>query len=321
MSGALIEQALRLAVAQVLPVALAAGGGGAGERAGRSAPRSPRPDAGAAGPRGGGARDARGRRPRLAHRHGDLDPRAVGADRHDRAGRMSGGIAVFGWGALRLFGLLRMQVLWRGALGPVWEGVSAALALLLAAVLLTSPGEPVALVSWLVDRAVRVLARLGDRWTRQPAWRCVAGRGPAERGRAAECRAARGLPLLLAIACVSGGLVADLHRPLLVALRELLLLWPVGAPARWLPGARRAGAVGRRVGARGADPGADLRHAGAADDRDAGPGPAADDARGGRLRCSRRCVRGWSRLRPWIALGAAWAAYPGAWLRAWPALH
>lgn len=232
---------------------------------------------------------------------------------------MSGGIAVFGWGALRLFGLLRMQVLWRGALGPVWEGVSAALALLLAAVLLTSPGEPVALATWLSIGLCEFL--LGSVLGGLVSLPGAALLGAAQQSAATlQMPRERGLPLLLAIACVSGGLIADLHRPLLVALRELLLLWPIGAPARWLPdlvalppwlaGSAHAGLILALTFATPVllttatlDLGLRLTTRGAA-------GPLLET------------------LRPWlvaaaasIALGAAWSAYPGAWLRAWPALH
>lgn len=232
---------------------------------------------------------------------------------------MSGGVAALGWGALRLFGVLRMQVLWRSALGPVWEGVSAALALLFASVLLTRPGEPVALDSWLVIGVCEFLlgSLLGG---------LISLPGAALIGAAQQSAAwlsvprGRGLPLLLAIACVSGGLLADLHRPLLVALRGLLLLWPVGAPDRWLPGLSQ---VPRWI--------LDAAHGGLVLALTFATPVLLTTATldlGLRLTARGVAVPLLATLRPWlvaaaamIALGAAWAAYPAAWLRAWPTLH
>ncbi|MBA3547707.1 MAG: hypothetical protein H0T76_14575 [Nannocystis sp.] len=232
---------------------------------------------------------------------------------------MSGGIAVLGWGALRLFGLLRMQVLWRTALGPVWEGVCAALALLLASVLLTRPGEPVALDLWLSIGVCEFL--LGSVLGGLVSLPGAALLGAAQQSAAAlQMPRGRGLPLLLAIACVSGGLVADLHRPLLVALRELLLLWPVGAPARWLPG---LGELPTWI--------ADSGHTALILALTfATPVLLTTATLDLGLRLSTRGVATslLEALRPWlvaaaalIALGAAWAAYPDAWLRAWPAIR
>jgi len=232
---------------------------------------------------------------------------------------VSGGIAVLGWGALRLFGLLRMQVLWRAALGPLWEGVSAALALLLASVLLTHPGEPVELASWLVIGLCEFL--LGSVIGGLVSVPGAAFLGAAQQSAAAlQVPRGPGLPMLLAIACVSGGLVADLHSPLLVALRELLLLWPVGAPARWLPGlAELAPWV------------AESAHAGLILALTFATPVLLTTATldlGLRLTTRGAAAPLLEALRAWlvaaaalVALGAAWAAYPGAWLRAWPALR
>jgi type III secretory pathway component EscT len=232
---------------------------------------------------------------------------------------MSGGLAALGWGALRLFGLLRMQVLWRSALGPVWEGVSAALALLLASVLLTRPGEPVALSSWLVIAVCEFL--LGSVIGGLVSLPGAALLGAAQQSAAAlQVPRGRGFPLLLAIACVSGGLLADLHRPLLVAARELLMLWPVGAPDRWLPAVTSlppwildSAHTALVLALTFATP---VLLTSATLDL------------GLRLTARGVAVPMMDALRPWlvaaaalIALGAAWAAYPEAWLRAWPTLH
>lgn len=229
---------------------------------------------------------------------------------------MSGGLAALGWATLRLFGLLRMQVLWRAAIGPVWEAIAAVLAVCLAAVLVAPAVGPVSVGGWIVVAACELL--LGSAIGGLLSLPGAALLGAASHGAGLlQAPRVRGLPLLLAVACLAGGLAAGVHRPLLVALRELLMLWPVGAPTRWLPGladapqwlAASAHAaltvalilatpvlltaatvdLSLRLGARGA------------------AAPTLEV------------------LRPWlicaaalVALGAAWAAYPEAWLRAWP---
>lgn len=232
---------------------------------------------------------------------------------------MSGGLAALGWGALRLFGLLRMQVLWRSALGPIWEGVSAALAVLLASVLLTRPGESVGLGSWIVIGLCEFL--LGSVIGGLVSLPGAALLGAAQQSATSlQLPRGRGLPLLLAIACVSGGLLADLHRPLLVGLRELLLLWPVGAPDRWLPG---LAALPPWI--------LDSAHTGLVLALTFATPVLLTTATldlGLRLTARGVAVPLLDVLRPWlvaaaalIALGAAWAAYPEAWLRAWPPLR
>ena len=232
---------------------------------------------------------------------------------------MSAGIAALGWGALRLFGLLRMQVLWRSALGPVWEGVSAALALLLASVLVTRPGEAVTPGSWLVIGVCEFL--LGSVIGGLISLPGAALLGAAQQSATSlQLWRGRGLPLLLAIAGLSGGLLTDLHRPLLVALRDLLLSWPVGAPARWIPGLSE---LPREI--------LDSAHGGLVLALTFATPVLLTTATldlGLRLTTRGVAVPLIAALRPWlvaaaamIALGAAWAAYPGAWSRAWPTLH
>jgi hypothetical protein len=41
--------------------------------------------------------------------------------------------------------------------------------------------------------------------------------------------------VVFAVACLAGGLTADLHHPLLLGLQQQLTQWPVGEPARWGP--------------------------------------------------------------------------------------
>jgi type III secretory pathway component EscT len=232
---------------------------------------------------------------------------------------MTAGIAALGWGALRLFGLLRMQVVWRSALGAVWEGVSAALALMLASVLVTRPGEAVTLSSWLVIGLCEFL--LGSVLGGLISLPGAALLGAAQQSATSlQLWRGRGLPLLLAIACLSGGLLADLHRPLLVALRDLLLSWPVGAPARWIPGLSE---LPREI--------VDSAHGGLVLALTFATPVLLTTATldlGLRLTTRGVAVPLIAALRPWlvaaaamIALGAAWGAYPGAWSRAWPTLH
>jgi type III secretory pathway component EscT len=232
---------------------------------------------------------------------------------------VNGTLALLGWGALRIFGLLRAQTLWRDAVGPLWEGIAAALAICSALVLLpTASAEAVPLTRWLLIGACELL--LGS----------VIGvllslPGAALLGAAGQSAAGlqlprnRGLPLMLTVACLAGGLLAGVHRPLLLALRELLGAWPVGAPARWLPGLPALASW--ILGAGQACLVLALSFATpvllSAATLDLG------------LRLASRGVAAplLEVLRPWVvvvaalvALGAAWAAYPEAWLRAWPAL-
>ena len=230
---------------------------------------------------------------------------------------LSGGLALVLWAALRLFGLLRAQVLWQRALGPVWQGIAAALAIAVALVLWpVMPGEPVTFGRFVAIGACEFL--LGSVLGGLLALPGLALLGAAGQS-AATLQAPRSgaVPLLLAVTCVSGGLLAGVHRPLLLALRELLVLWPVGAPAQWLPtlpallswvvAAAHAGLVLALTLATPV-----LLSAATLD-------------LGLRLACRGVAAPAGEVLRPWlcaaaalVALGAAWAAYPGAWLRAWP---
>ena len=232
---------------------------------------------------------------------------------------IASGLALFGWAALRLFGLLRAQVLWQRALGPVWQGVAAALAIAGALVLWPgTPGEAVAVGRFIVIGVCEFL--LGSVLGGLLALPGVALLGAAGQT-AATLQAPRGgaLPLLIAVACVSGGLIAGVHRPSLFALRELLVLWPVGAPAQWLPAVPAL--LAWLVAAAHACLVLALTLA----------TPvlltAATLDLGLRLACRGVAVPVGEALRPWlcaaaglVALGAAWAAYPEAWLRTWPGM-
>jgi hypothetical protein len=232
---------------------------------------------------------------------------------------VSGGLALLGWSALRMFGVLRMQVMWRSAVGPMWEAISITLAICMALVLWpTSPIESVPLSRWLAIAACELL--LGSVLGGLLSLPGAALLGAVDHGAAVlQQPRSRGLPLLLTIACLAGGLLAGVHRPLLLALRELSTVWPVGAPARWLPGLDTLGAP--LVPAAHACLVLALTFA----------TPvlltAATLDLGLRLAARGVAVAPVEAVRPWlvaaaamVALGAAWAAYPEAWQRAWPQL-
>ncbi len=232
---------------------------------------------------------------------------------------MSGTLALLGWGALRLFGLLRAQMLWRAAIGPLWEGIAAVLAICTTLVVLPrEASEVVPLTRWLqVGVCELLLGSVIGVLLGLPGAALLGAAGQSAAG--LEVPRSRGLPQLLMVACLAGGLFAGVHRPLLLALRQVLHAWPVGAPTRWLPGiptlaswAIDAGQACLVLGLTFATPvllSAAIFDLGL---RLASRGVAAP-------------VTEW--VRPWVvvvaalvALGAASAAYPAAWLRAWPGL-
>ncbi len=229
---------------------------------------------------------------------------------------MSGGLALLAWGALRLFGLLRAQTLWRDAIGPLWEGVAAGLAICIAVVVLPAAApESVPLTRWLLIAACELL--LGSVLGVMLSLPGAALLGAAGQSAAGLQLRGRSLSLLLMVACLAGGLLAGVHRPLLLALREILGLWPVGAPARWWPGLPTlaswvvsAGHGCLVLALTFATP--VLLSAATLD-------------LGLRLASRGVVAPVVELLRPWlvvvaalVSLGAAWAAYPHAWLRAWP---
>lgn len=228
---------------------------------------------------------------------------------------IAGAVAAWGWLALRLFMLLRAQALWRGAIGGAWALVAAGLAVVLAAA--WSPGMEgaVAWDVWLFAACFE--AALGAVLGALVSLPGEAARGAARcSGRAlglARPRAWEALHLALAGALA---LALELHRPLLAGLHAVATRWPVGAPASWRfelePGVLGAAAGEASVLALGlATPvllTAAVVEVGLAAASRVQPVAAAAQA-----------------LRPWLvaaaalaALGAAWAAYPEAWMRALP---
>lgn len=223
-------------------------------------------------------------------------------------------LAGVGWLALRYFGLLRAQVLWREALGTTWEAVAAGLAVCLAIV--GAPDVEFGLGAWATIAVCEFL--LGS----------VTGAllslpGQALLGAAGQSAAmllhggsGRGTVRVLVVACLVGGLAADLHHPLLVSLQQHAAVWPVGEPARWWPAAAGLGA--QVVGAAHACLGLAFTLA--------TPVLLAVAVLDLTLRLTTRGVATapGEALRPWlataaalVALGASWAAYPEAWQRAW----
>lgn len=227
-------------------------------------------------------------------------------------------LAVFAWAALRLFGLLRAQVLWRVAVGPAWEAMAAALAVVTAVVVAPAEGPSPTLTQWLlVGGCEFLLGSVIGVVLSLPGQALI---GAAGQSAAVVLHGARGGSLVAAFAgaCLAGGLAVDLHRPLLLSLQQHVGVWPVGEPARWLPAAEDlaswiAAAAHACLG---------LAFTLAT------PVLLATAVIDLTLRLTIRGVAAapGEAVRPWlataaalIALGAAWAAYPEAWARAWGA--
>lgn len=225
-------------------------------------------------------------------------------------------LAVVGWGALRVFGLLRAQVLWRTAVGPVWEGVAAGLAVCVALVAASGASADVSMTTWLLIAGCEFL--LGS----------VVGLLLSLPGQALLAAAGQsgetiggthgGLVFVFAVACLAGGLAADLHHPLLLGLQQQLTQWPVGEPARWSPAmdgfAERVIAAAHGYLALAFTLATPVLLSVAVIDLTL------------RLTIRGVATAPGDALRPWlatsaalVALGAAWAAYPEAWQRAWGA--
>jgi flagellar biosynthesis protein FliR len=226
-------------------------------------------------------------------------------------------VGVFVWAALRLFGLLRAQALWRAAVGPSWEIVAAALAGCVAfAVVPATTDVTVTMSTWLLvavcefllGSVVGVLLSLPGQ-----ALLAAAGQG------AATMNVPRGgLVVVFAVASLVGGLTVDLHHPLLFGLQQQLTQWPVGEPARW--GHALVGLDARVIAAAHGYLVLALALA--------TPVLLSVAVVDLTLRLTVRGVASTSGdvLRPWlattaalVALGGAWAAYPEAWQRAWGA--
>jgi len=239
-------------------------------------------------------------------------------------------LVVWSWAALRVWAILRAQVLWRAAVGPWWWLVAAALSLVLAPAAVGRhvasfdvsvghgfPGvDPatwilVGILELLVGTVIGLLVTL-------PGHALVGAAHTSNRLLGLSTLGSRGL-LQLAVALVLVmALSLDLHHPLLGGLLGVFAVFPVGRPEMWL-GLPSEGLVTTvamaahsmtvlalalvtpvLLGCLVADVVARLL----------GRGPGAAEPVAGAL-------------RPWLrvalaltALGASWAAYPEAWSRA-----
>lgn len=228
---------------------------------------------------------------------------------------IAGWLATWAWLALRLLAILHAQAIWREAAGGMWWAIAAALAAALAAAWNPVGGQAVAWLPWLLAAGFEVLlgAVIGA---------LVSLPGEAAVGAARRSGAALGLgrpraftALQLALAG-SLALALALHRPLLLALRSCVARWPVGDPTRWgleldVSAVVAAGhdasllALGLATPVLLTTAVVELALAGAA--------------------TSGSFVALTGALRPWlvaaaalVALGAAWAIHPDAWLGALP---
>lgn len=224
-------------------------------------------------------------------------------------------LAVFAWGALRLFGLLRAQTLWRSAVGPTWEVVAAALAGCMAVVVVPpTEGGAVTMSTWLLVAACEfMLGSVVGILLSLPGQALLAAAGQS----ATTMNVPRsGLVVVFAVACLAGGLAMELHQPLLLGLQQQLTQWPVGEPARWWP--IFAGLDARVIAAAHGYLALAFTLA--------TPVLLSVAVVDLTLRLTVRGVASApaDALRPWlatvaalVALGGAWAAYPEAWQRAW----
>lgn len=225
-------------------------------------------------------------------------------------GVIDGATAAWGWLALRLFGILRVQALWHAAAGRAWSWIAAGVAMLLAAAWSRS-GLAVGWTTWLWLGVWEVLLGvvLGL---------FVGLPGDALVGAARQTAAclglgaSRGWVTLQAALAGSLGLALEVHHGLLTGLRGATTRWELGEPAAWGVPVDLDGCVDLArelllLGFGLATPVlltalvTDLVLAGA--------------SRGALLQRSLGALRPWVVL--WLGLGAftaAWESYPEAWL-------
>lgn len=224
-------------------------------------------------------------------------------------------LAGWGWLSLRLFALLRAQSIWRAATGGAWPLIAAGLAALLAASWRPAVEADVDATTWLIAAGFEVaLGAVVGALVGLPGELALgAGRHGGRVLGLVRSRAWETLHLALA---GSLALALDLHRPLLAGLRDVALRWPVGQPQRWVWSLEIAEvadliteacvlALGLATPVLLAAAVAELVL-----------------AAGSRVPLLAAAL---GALRPWLvaavalaALGAAWATYPEAWLRALP---
>ncbi|MBZ5711248.1 hypothetical protein [Nannocystis pusilla] len=226
-----------------------------------------------------------------------------------------GALAAWAWLALRLFAILHAQTLWRAAAGGTWWAIAAALAGVLAAAWTTGEAAPVAWSGWLTAAGFEVLlgATIGA-LVRLPG---DAALGAARRsGVSLGLGRARGFAALQLALAGSLALAVGLHRPLLTGLRACAMRWPAGDPGAWelpldLP-ATSAAAHDATVLALGLATPVLLTAA-------VVELALASAATTGPFAALARASRSWLvAAAALVALGAAWAVHPEAWLAALP---
>ena len=220
--------------------------------------------------------------------------------------------------AARVAAVLWSQVLWRTAVGPLWWPLAAGLAITMAPV--TGEGGAPAEVDdpWAALVLELLLGLVLGLVVALPGYALLGATAVAGRVTGLGATTDAGLRLVVTGLVVALGLGAGLHRPLLATLRDTFMWLPVGRPHEWWHGEDAwlqvaAAAHGATVLALAfASPvllaaavveTASMLFAG-------GPFPAATIA---------DAIRGWVQaVLALVALAASWAAYPQAWLRAFP---
>jgi flagellar biosynthesis protein FliR len=239
-------------------------------------------------------------------------------------------VVIWSWAALRVWAILRAQVLWRAAVGPWWWLVAAGLSLVLAPAAIGQhvSGLDTSVVDALagMDPATWILVGLLELLVGTMIGLLAALPGHALVGAAQASSGLLGLSTLrsrgliqLAVALVLVmGLSLEIHHPLLGGLLGTFAVFPLGKPETWLAFPADGFVTTVAMAAHSmtvlalalltpvllacliADVVARLL----------GRGPGAAEPVAGAL-------------RPWLrvalaltALGASWAAYPEAWSRA-----
>lgn len=239
-------------------------------------------------------------------------------------------VVVWSWSALRVWAILRAQVLWRATVGPWWWLVAAGLALVLAppavgprmASIDVSFGHGflgVDLEAWILVGMCELLLGTVIGLIATLPGHALVGAAQAQSGLLGLTSVgSRGLVRLAIALVLVMALSLELHHPLLGGLLGTFAVFPVGRPEVWLALPPDGLATTAAMAAHGMTVlalamltpvllGCLISDVVA---RLLGRGPGAADPVA-------------SALRPWLrvalaltALGASWAAYPGAWSRA-----
>ena len=142
--------------------------------------------------------------------------------------------------ALRLFAILRMQPLWSAALGAVWIPVAAGLSMVLALVVVTSPGvaplpDDTSLPTWIVLGGLElVLGTVIGAFASLPGHALL---GAAATSATLLRTSPRPFVALTVAIAMTAALAAGLHHPLLEVLTDGVRVIPPGRPEAWLSSA------------------------------------------------------------------------------------